>query len=156
MNGKGWEGFGNWDYWKIVLHVVTCDTTDTDAELVVIIQTKQGQNRIEVRKHMTWNLNVQKILLWRFQHSLTEMRQKTIVKVFLFQCSRLLPVWTWIDILARILYLFLKGLVSNRPWEYAVTSTSDKLSLFSVSNQILNLVLKRKVSACQNEDCNKW
>lgn len=59
--GEGWVGFGNWDYWKIVLHVVIGDKTDTDVELVVIIQTEQGHSRIKLRKHMTWNSNVQQI-----------------------------------------------------------------------------------------------
>lgn len=35
---------------KIVHHVIS-DKTDTDVELVVIVQTEHGQNRIKLRKH---------------------------------------------------------------------------------------------------------
>lgn len=35
---------------KIVHHVIS-DTTDTDVELVVIVQTEHGHNRITLRKH---------------------------------------------------------------------------------------------------------
>lgn len=50
-------GKGGWDLaieitGKIVLHVIS-DKTDTDVELVVIVQTEQGHNRIRLRKHMT-------------------------------------------------------------------------------------------------------
>lgn len=44
-------------------HVIIGDTTDTDAELVIIIQTKQG-HRIRLREYVAWNQNEQQIGYW--------------------------------------------------------------------------------------------
>lgn len=44
-------------------HVIIGDTTDTDAELVIIIQTKQG-HRIRLREYVAWNLKEQQIGYW--------------------------------------------------------------------------------------------
>lgn len=53
-SGRVW--FGNWDYWKIAPNVVIGDKTDTDVELVVIIQTEQENSGIKLMKPVTlWN-----------------------------------------------------------------------------------------------------
>lgn len=51
--GKGGWDLASLDYWKIRLHVVTGDMTDTDVELV----SEEGHNRIMFRKHMSGNSN---------------------------------------------------------------------------------------------------
>lgn len=55
VNREGWVGFGKRE---IVLNVVIGDKTDTDVELVVIIQNEQGHNRIKLRKNMKFKLHM--------------------------------------------------------------------------------------------------
>lgn len=80
---------------KIALHVVIGDKTDTDVELVVIIQTEQEDSRIKLREHMAWNSNVQLIghlgvkASLNAEYTVIEMSHKRVVNVMLLQFSHL-------------------------------------------------------------------